>query len=106
MNELTRHTVSSSPVSYAQDVKCCGRIVGGEQWWDINDESVSDTDLRRWCRENFPADSCWANAITGIVTYHVVAYANRHRAIAAFMKTVKWSGRDVQSDELVPEKQP
>lgn len=79
----------------ASDVKACGAIVGGEQYWDIEGERISEDELRRWIVSHLPEGSCWANGHTMIVTYHVVAYAHRRRAISDFMKTVNWSAREV-----------
>lgn len=79
----------------ASDVSACGHFVGNTLYWDINGESVSDDDLRRWIRNHFPEDSSWGSTACGIVAYHTVAYANRRRAISDLMKTVKWSGREV-----------
>lgn len=73
------------------DPPVCGRWVGQEHYWDIGDETVSDTDLRRWCRENL--SDCWSSTAGGIVAFHTRAYANRRRAISEFMKTLKWPGR-------------
>lgn len=85
---------------HAPEVQACGRIIGGEQYWDINGETVSEADLRKWICQSFPEDSCWHSANTGIVTYHVVAYAHRRRALHEFMKTVQWKTREAKSDDL------
>lgn len=66
-----------------------GRHVGSELFWKIGDEDISDSDLRRWCRENL--SDCWQSGDTGIVAFHTRAYANRRRALSEFMRRLKWA---------------
>jgi len=67
-----------------------GRFVGDEIVYNIGDEQISDRDLRQWVNDHFPESSQWRDTSGGIVSYHIRAYANRRRAIADFMETLKW----------------
>ena len=69
-----------------EQVVAKGRWVGDSLWWDIGDESISDSDLRKWVWNNFPEDSVFRYIGPTIVAYHTRAYANRRKAIAEHMK--------------------
>src|SRR5688500_9101190 len=52
----------------AVPINAVGRWVGESLWWDIEGESISDNELKRWCYLNLPEP--WNSCITGIVNYH------------------------------------
>lgn len=68
----------------AHQVNAVGRWVGEKLYWDIDGESISDDDLRRWCHMNL--SDFWASTAGGIVNYHVAAYKHRREAIKAYLQ--------------------
>lgn len=69
-----------------EKVSARGRWLGDKLWWDINEESISDADLRKWVWNSLPEDSLFRHVGATIVDYHTRAYANRRKAIAEHMK--------------------
>jgi hypothetical protein len=68
----------------AVPINAVGRWVGEDLWWDIEGESISDHELKRWCYLNLPEP--WNSCITGIVNYHTAAYKHRRDAIREYLK--------------------
>ena len=82
---MNEQVSSDKKVSRASvQVDAVGRWVGKDLWWDIEGESISDHELKRWCYLNLPEP--WNACITGIVNYHVAAFKHRRDAIREYMK--------------------
>lgn len=64
-------------------VNAVGRWVGKDLYWDIDGETISDAELKRWCRANLPEH--WTR-VDVIVNYHVSAYKHRREAIKAYLQ--------------------
>lgn len=67
----------------AHQVNAKGRWVGEDLYWDIDGETISDAELKRWCRANLPEQ--WTRSDV-IVNYHISAYKHRRDAIKAYMQ--------------------
>jgi hypothetical protein len=64
-------------------VSAKGRWVGESLYWDIDGQSISDEELKRWARLNLPDGR---NDGPYITAYQCAAWAYRRRAIEEFMK--------------------
>lgn len=76
--------IEPAPSRAAENINAVGRWVGKDLWWDIEGESVSDHELKRWCYLNLPEP--WNSCATGIVNYHTAAYKHRRAAIREYLK--------------------
>jgi hypothetical protein len=76
--------VAPAPSRAAENINAVGRWVGKDLWWDIEGESISDHELKRWCYLHLPEP--WNTCNTGIVNYHTAAYKHRRDAIREYLK--------------------